>query len=71
MTSLDHGIRCEMHIGEVFQVHCTACDIAATEHLATHPPTRYVTYIPNSECPQHQGYPLPCDRCSRDQGIAS
>jgi|GEM_PF-6997077 len=34
MSDLDHGIRCDRHIGEVFPPRCTACDTLTAEYAA-------------------------------------
>lgn len=57
---VDHGIRCETHIGEVFRVRCETCD-----WLADHELRRPVRYLPDTQCELHYGYPLPCDLCWR------
>lgn len=31
---IDHGVRCERHVGEVFRVRCEDCDQAAAEYAA-------------------------------------
>jgi len=31
MEDIDHGARCEDHVGEVFRPRCEACDAAAVE----------------------------------------
>ncbi len=33
-TIIDHGIRCERHVGEAFRVRCADCDEAAAEYAA-------------------------------------
>ena len=64
MTYIDHGERCDRHIGEVFPPRCNACDLIAAETAILNTAVRY---LPNSECSQHENYPLPCDRCKRDR----
>lgn len=60
LLEIDHGARCDSHVGEVFRVRCADCDQADIE--ATPAPT---AYIPGSNCPHHDGYPMPCDLCWR------
>ena len=31
---VDHGVRCDRHVGEVFRVRCADCDEAAAEYAA-------------------------------------
>jgi len=33
LIEIDHGIRCDKHVGEVFAVRCFACDAATAEHF--------------------------------------
>jgi hypothetical protein len=64
-NDLDYGVRCERHVGEVFPPRCADCAceaVAADEKTA---PVRLSRYIPNSECPVHRGWPMPCDRCGQ------
>jgi hypothetical protein len=57
-TELDHGTRCDKHIGEAFPPRCATCDQAQLE-AATET-------LHRGECNKHDGYPLPCERCARE-----
>jgi hypothetical protein len=63
MDTIDNGERCERHIGEVFPPRCSDCRPGMGSVLLTPSPMRLSRYIPNSECPVHRGWPMPCDRC--------
>ena len=41
MEELDHGIRCDRHIGEVFPPRCRDCDAAARERDAATADVRF------------------------------
>jgi hypothetical protein len=64
-VTTDIGARCDRHVGEVFPPRCLDC-----ERLNHHDPKPRTGYLPNSECPKHKYYPLPCDRCERDRSDA-
>lgn len=60
---------CDEHVGDVFPPRCATCESEqpktpdpALDHRA-----RRLGFIPGTECPDHPGYPLPCDRCARDR----
>lgn len=62
MPELDVGIRCDSHVGEVFQPRCSACD---QEMNAARTAPRI------GECPRHPYYVCggvygPCARCERE-----
>jgi len=61
-SELDHGIRCDKHVGEVFPPRCADCTAAALERDQATAPVRFGRHLPNSECSVHRGWPLPCDR---------
>ena len=76
-AELDHGIRCETHVGEVFRPNCRECDAAAISSdqlVEVHkmmPPTDKHGY-----CLAHRGYASserwPCVRCVREaSGVVS
>ena len=67
MTPIDHGRRCDDHVGEPHRRRCTACD----DLTVPLPPPRRRAYIPLSECALHRGYPMPCDRCERDNDMTT
>lgn len=66
MDELDHGVRCDRHVGEVFRVRCADCDREAAEAAAERGRPTSTRYEPGSDCPKHNGYPLPCDSCARE-----
>jgi hypothetical protein len=66
LAELDHGTRCDEHVGEAFRVRCSDCDELAAEAqtlAAMHPHALL-------ECQLHAGYfhypATSCDRCARD-----
>jgi hypothetical protein len=62
LSDLDHGVRCDRHVGEAFRVRCFDCD-----EMTSAMPTPRVGYVIGSECSTHPFYPMPCERCARDQ----
>lgn len=66
-SEIDPGVRCDRHVGEVFQVRCLDCDHLTLEAAAHRTEARLTRYTPGTECTVHPGYPLPCDRCARDR----
>jgi hypothetical protein len=70
ISELDHGIRCDDHIGEVFPPRCADCD-ALTLQGASDLVIARLGFLPGSECGVHAGYPLPCAKCLRDEGEQS
>ena len=59
-TFVDPGERCDRHVGEVFPPRCSDC-LTIT---ADSPPVLAARYTPFSECSTHQGWPIPCGRCT-------
>lgn len=55
-------MRCDRHVGEPYPPRCATCDGLEAEYKALQPAYRY---LPNSDCAEHHGYPLPCDLCRR------
>jgi hypothetical protein len=74
LSYLDHGIRCDRHVGEVFPPRCRDCNAAAREDDAATLAARYARTLPGAECDLHAGYVLDrhpdgqmtCARCERD-----
>jgi hypothetical protein len=66
VDELDHGHRCDRHIGEAFRVRCTDCDREAERATAERTVAGRVRYQAGSHCPRHDGYMQPCDACARD-----
>lgn len=58
LAELDHGTRCERHVGEAFRVRCYDCD-----QLATAAPARDLAYL---DSPVNCSPEAPCDRCIRE-----
>ena len=58
LSELDHGVRCDKHVGEVFPPRCADCTREAAEADAMSAPTRF------AECVLHRGWPEPCGRCA-------
>jgi hypothetical protein len=61
-SELDHGIRCDNHVGEAFPPRCLDCEAEARKALGI----PRAGFIPGSECVAHPAYPLPRARCARD-----
>jgi len=65
LEQLDHGIRCDEHVGDVRPPRCTACDAEAAAEARRRSEAQRI-----GECPRHSGYPtserFPCEACKRD-----
>lgn len=59
---LDHGIRCDRHVGEVFPPKCGDCLREALDADEASAPVRFAQTF--TECPNHRGWPEPCQRCT-------
>jgi hypothetical protein len=70
MSELDHGVRCERHVGEVFPPRCGDCQAEARAADEATAPIRHGRFVPDSECPVHRGWPLlvtgGCERCATE-----
>ncbi len=72
LAELDHGMRCDRHIGEVFPPRCSDCSREAAERDEATASVRLA--VPagtaNAMCSVHPEYPSsdrwPCARCQRD-----
>jgi hypothetical protein len=65
ISELDHGIRCDRHIGEAFPPRCSDCDVLTVQQASDQVSTR-LGFIPGSSCSLHAGYPMPCASCARN-----
>jgi hypothetical protein len=65
LSDLDHGARCERHVGEVFPPRCDECTALAKDVRPAHTPR--IGYVVGTECTIHPFYPLPCEHCARVQ----
>lgn len=68
LSELDHGVRCERHVGEVFPPRCSDCNAAARAEDERTAPVRLGGLV---ECELHVGYfnfagRQCCERCKRD-----
>lgn len=78
-SKVNEGARCESHVGEIYPPRCSECDRVTGGDVIDRQETARLGavisragYIPGSECPQHENYPLVstdpplCDRCKRE-----
>lgn len=52
--------RCDRHVGEAYPPRCNDCD--ALQPVEPERPPAVGVYS-STECPDHEGYYLPCERC--------
>lgn len=53
LAELDHGVRCDRHVGEAFRVRCGDCDDESAEQ----------GHLDRRLCPKHPAHFRPCEKC--------
>jgi hypothetical protein len=71
LSELDHGVRCDAHVGDAFPPRCDDCETEARAADEATAPVRFSRFVPDSECPKHHGWPLlltgGCERCATEE----